>query len=99
VIELTGSRVMVTGGAGFLGRRIVARLEERGAKPIVVRSAEYDLTQPERVRAALADHRPRYVIHAAAGGGGGLVVGTVCSYPKFTPVPFREEHLWDGYPE
>jgi len=132
VIELTGSRVMVTGGAGFLGRRIVARLEERGAKPIVVRSAEYDLTQPERVRAALADHRPRYVIHAAAvvGGIGAnrrrpaeffyknavmgihliheawragveklLVVGTVCSYPKFTPVPFREEHLWDGYPE
>jgi GDP-L-fucose synthase len=132
MLELAGSRVMVTGGAGFLGRRIVARLEERGAKPIVIRSAEYDLTQPERVRATLADHRPRYVIHAAAvvGGIGAnrrrpaeffyanavmgihlvheawragveklLVVGTVCSYPKFTPVPFREEHLWDGYPE
>jgi GDP-L-fucose synthase len=132
VIELAGSQVMVTGGAGFLGRRIVVRLEERGAKPIVIRSVEYDLTQPERVRAALADHRPPYVIHAAAvvGGIGAnrrrpaeffyanavmgihliheawragveklLVVGTVCSYPKFTPVPFREEHLWDGYPE
>ena len=131
-IDLAGSRVMVTGGGGFLGRRIVIELEERGATPIVVRSAEYDLTEPERVRAALQESRPDYVIHAAAvvGGIGAnrerpgeffyanavmgvhliheawkagirklLIVGTVCSYPKFTEVPFREDDLWSGYPE
>jgi GDP-L-fucose synthase len=123
---------MVTGGAGFLGRRIVAALEERGAKPIVIRSADYDLTKPDRVRAALEDHTPQYLIHAAAvvGGIGAnrahpakffhdnavmgihliheawqagvekmVVIGTVCSYPKHTPVPFKEEDLWNGYPE
>jgi len=131
-MELGGARVLVTGGGGFLGRRIVAALAERGAEPIVVRSADYDLTQPERVRTCLADHRPDAVVHAAAvvGGIGAnraqpgrffydnavmgihlieearkagvaklLVVGTVCSYPKFTRVPFREEDLWLGYPE
>jgi GDP-L-fucose synthase len=123
---------MVTGGRGFLGRRIVSKLEERGTTPIVVRSADYDLTDPERVRAALVDARPDYVIHAAAvvGGIGAnrehpgrfffanaamgihlieearkaeirkvVVVGTVCSYPKYTEVPFREDDLWNGYPE
>lgn len=84
--ELAGSRVMVTGGAGFLGRRIVARLEERGAKPIVIRSAEYDLTQPERVRAALADHRPRYVIHAAAVVGGS---GRTAGVPRSSSIRMR----------
>ncbi len=131
-IDLAGSRVMVTGGGGFLGRRIVHRLEARGATPIVITSADYDLTEPERARAALLDSRPDFVIHAAAvvGGIGAnrdrpgdffyanavmgvhliheawqagirklVVVGTVCSYPKFTEVPFREEHLWNGYPE
>jgi len=130
--DLSGATVMVTGGAGFLGSRIVAQLEERGAKPIVIRSSDYDLREPERVRAALADHDPQYVIHAAAvvGGIGAnrehpgrffyenavmgihliheawqagieklVVVGTVCSYPKFTPVPFKEEDIWNGYPE
>jgi len=123
---------MVTGGAGFLGKRVVHKLEERGAVPIVIRSSDFDLTDPERVRAALADAHPDYIIHAAAvvGGIGAnrahpgkffyenaamgihlihearrtgvekmVVVGTVCSYPKYTPVPFREESLWDGYPE
>jgi GDP-L-fucose synthase len=123
---------MVTGGKGFLGRRIVSKLEERGATPIVVRSADYDLTDPQRVRAALEDARPDYVIHAAAvvGGIGAnrehpgrfffanaamgihliheawraeiekvVVVGTVCSYPKYTEVPFREDDIWNGYPE
>jgi len=130
--DLGGATVLVTGGAGFLGRRIVAALEERGAKPIVIRSADYDLTEPDRVRAALEDHTPEYVIHAAAvvGGIGAnrahparffhdnavmgihliqeawqagvekmVVIGTVCSYPKHTPVPFKEEDLWNGYPE
>lgn len=131
-MDLTDSRVMVTGGGGFLGKAITRQLEARGAKTIVIRSAEYDLTHPERVRAALQDADAEYVIHAAAvvGGIGAnrrhpggffyanavmgihliheawqmgirklVIVGTVCSYPKFCPVPFSEEHLWDGYPE
>ena len=131
-MDLTGARVMVTGGGGFLGRRIVHDLEERGATPIVIRSADYDLTEPERVRAALQESQAEYVIHAAAvvGGIGAnrehpggffyanavmgvhlihearhagirklVIVGTVCSYPKYTEVPFREEDLWSGYPE
>ena len=131
-MDLMGSRVMVTGGGGFLGRRIVHELEERGATPCVIRSMDYDLTDPQRVRAALEDAGAAYVIHAAAvvGGIGAnrihpggfffsnavmgihliheawragirklVIVGTVCSYPKFTPVPFREEDLWGGYPE
>ena len=130
--DLTDSRVMVTGGGGFLGRRIVHELRERGAKAIVIRSADYDLTDPERVRAALTDAQAEYVIHAAAvvGGIGAnrehpggffyanavmgvhliheawragirklVIVGTVCSYPKYTEVPFTEEDLWNGYPE
>jgi len=131
-MDLSGSRVMVTGGGGFLGRRIVHELEQRDATPIVIRSADYDLTEPERVRAALQDSHAEYVIHAAAvvGGIGAnrehpggffyanavmgvhliheawragirklVIVGTVCSYPKYTEVPFREEDLWSGYPE
>jgi GDP-L-fucose synthase len=123
---------MVTGGAGFLGKRVVHKLEQRGAVPLVIRSADFDLTNPESVRAALADAQPDSIIHAAAvvGGIGAnrahpgkffydnavmgihliheawragvekvVVVGTVCAYPKFTPVPFREEDLWEGYPE
>ncbi len=131
-MDLADARVMVTGGGGFLGRRISLKLEERGAGPIVIRSAEYDLTDPRRVRAALEEARAEYVVHAAAvvGGIGAnrqhpgrfffanaamgihlideawqagirklVIVGTVCSYPKYTNVPFREEDLWGGYPE
>lgn len=125
--------VLVTGGSGFLGRSVVARLRERGATNILVpRSAEYDLRDRDAIRRCLAAARPEVVIHLAAvvGGIGAnrehpgrffydnavmgiqlmeesrtagvqkfVTVGTVCSYPKFTPVPFREEDLWDGYPE
>jgi GDP-L-fucose synthase len=129
----TDRRVVVTGGSGFLGRQVVARLEDRGADVVAPRRVEYDLTVPDAAAALLADHRPATLIHLAARVGGigfnqaepaplyldnllmgthvieaarqaasvdkTVLVGTVCSYPKFTPVPFREESLWDGYPE
>ena len=131
-MDISDARVMVTGGGGFLGRRITNSLEARGATPVVIRSADYDLTQPEQTRAALKDSAVDYVVHAAAvvGGIGAnrrhparffydngvmgihlieearragirklVIVGTVCSYPKYTAVPFTEDHLWDGYPE
>jgi nucleoside-diphosphate-sugar epimerase len=131
-MDISDARVMVTGGGGFLGRRITNTLEARGATPVVIRSADYDLTQPEQTRAALKESAVDYVVHAAAvvGGIGAnrrhparffydngvmgihlieearragirklVIVGTVCSYPKFTAVPFTEDHLWDGYPE
>lgn len=130
--DISGSTVIVTGGGGFLGRRIVAELEARGANPVVIRRADHDLTHPEQVRGLFADHGAQYVIHAAAVVGGiganrarpaqffydnavmGLhlihegwqvgvpkmvIVGTSCSYPKFTNVPFGESDLWNGYPE
>ena len=130
---LSGKRVMVTGGAGFVGRRVVPRLRDRGvAEVFVPRRRDFDLTDPRAVAEAYEAGRPDVVIHLAAEVGGiganranpgryffanmamGLhlveearrrsldkfvQVGTVCSYPKDTPIPFREENLWDGYPE
>ncbi len=126
-------RVVVTGGAGFLGQNVVNELKQRGYSNIVVpRSREYDLTEQQQVRKLLSDTRPQLVIHLAAVVGGiganrenpgkyfydnlmmGVMlieesrragvdkivsIGTICSYPKFTPVPFKEEDLWSGYPE
>ena len=69
-IDLRDKEVIVTGGGGFLGARIVAALEARGAKPFVVRSDDYDLTQPEAVKALLSDRSAPYIIHAAAVVGG-----------------------------
>jgi GDP-L-fucose synthase len=129
---LSGRRVMVTGGAGFLGSHVVRKLCERGAWCFVPRSEDYDLREKDAIDRALADARPEIVLHLAAVVGGiganranpgrffydnaimGIQlmeqarlagvekyvgVATVCAYPKHTPVPFREESLWDGYPE
>jgi GDP-L-fucose synthase len=125
-------RVVVTGGAGFLGSQLVARLREQGLDPFVVRSREFDLTEPTEVERLFAETRPELVFHLAAevGGIGAnraspgrfwyanlvmgtnvleqsrrggveklVLVGTICSYPKLTPTPFREDDLWNGYPE
>ena len=129
----SGRRVVVTGGAGFLGRVVVGKLQALGADVAVPRSRDYDLTKPGVAERLLADTTPTHIVHLAARVGGigynqeapaslyldnllmgthiieaarvapsvekTVLLGTVCSYPKFTPVPFREESLWDGYPE
>ena len=125
-------RVLVTGGGGFLGSRLVERLTADGHDVVVARRRDYDLTHEEDAARLLAGTRPELVFHLAAevGGIGAnrenpgrywyanvlmgahmleqsrlhgvrklVVAGTVCAYPKHTPVPFREEQLWDGYPE
>src|SRR3954452_24677635 len=68
--ELRGRRILVTGGAGFLGRHVVSRLERMGATVFVPRSAEYDLRTRPGIDRALADGRPDIVIHLAAVVGG-----------------------------
>src|SRR5712691_1306938 len=129
----TTRRVMVTGGAGFLGTWVVQKLRQRGCQSIFVpRSKDYDLRRGEDLRRALADAAADIVMHLAARVGGiganrahpaeffydnlmmgvpllheawrtgvskFVAIGTVCAYPKNTPVPFREEDLWNGYPE
>lgn len=129
---LRGKRIVVTGGAGFLGSFVVDKLKGRGAEVFVPRSAAYDLVERDACRRLYKDARPDIVIHLAAKVGGiganrenpgkfffdnlmmgalmmeegrlhGLekfvALGTICAYPKFTPVPFKEENLWNGYPE
>ena len=132
-LELENKRIMVTGGAGFLGRQVVDRLHKAGANPdkiTIPRSRDYDLRTLEACQKAVQEQD--IIIHLAAHVGGiGLnkekpaelfydnlmmgaqlidcaykanvekfvCVGSICAYPKFTPVPFKEEDLWNGYPE
>src|SRR5262245_6509544 len=125
-------RVVVTGGAGFLGSFVVERVRREGARVVIPRSHDYDLVDRGAIRRLLAEARPQLVIHLAARVGGiganrenpgrylfenammGLqlfeecrlasvpklvAIGTICAYPKFAPVPFKEDDLWNGYPE
>ncbi len=133
VMELANKKILVTGGAGFLGKQVIDQLTQAGAKTeniLVTRSRDYDLTQLEACQRAVKGQD--IVVHLAAHVGGiGLnrekpaelfydnlmmgtqlihsayeagvekfvCVGTICAYPKFTPVPFKEDDLWIGYPE
>jgi GDP-L-fucose synthase len=131
--DLRNKRVLVTGGAGFLGRAVVDTLRRRGCTSIMVpRRRDVDLTDAAAIDGLLRRERPEVLFHLAAVVGGiganrenpgryfyenaimgiqlieyarryavekTIVAGTVCAYPKFAPVPFKEESLWDGYPE
>jgi GDP-L-fucose synthase len=126
-------RIVVTGGAGFLGGYVIEGLQKRGCKNILVpRIEEYDLVSLDDINRMYDDMKPDVVIHLAAvvGGIGAnrehpgeffyknlmmgvqlieqgrlsniekfVAIGTVCAYPKFTPVPFKERDIWNGYPE
>jgi GDP-L-fucose synthase len=126
-------RVVVTGGAGFLGSFVVEQLRAKGCRHIIVpRSRDYDLVQMEAVHRLYTDSTPDILIHLAARVGGiganqanpgrffydnlmmgsqlievgrqrGLkkfvATGTICAYPKFAPIPFKEDDIWAGYPE
>ncbi|MBI5068800.1 MAG: GDP-L-fucose synthase [Deltaproteobacteria bacterium] len=133
MLSWAAERVVVTGGAGFLGSYVVEELRRRGcAEVFVPRSRDYDLVDLQAVRRLYRDARPTLLVHLAARVGGiganrdspgsffhdNLMMGTqlleegrrvglrklvatatICAYPGNAPVPFREEDLWNGYPE
>ena len=133
IVDWKSQRVLLTGGAGFLGRVIARKLHERGCASVTIPLIEEcDLRETGEIRRILKEARPTMVIHLAAVVGGiganranpgkffyenavmgihlieearmaGVAkfvqIGTICAYPKFTPVPFKEDDLWNGYPE
>lgn len=126
-------RVLVTGGAGFLGSFVMEKLRDRGYTDVATfRRKDYDLTREAEVERLYRDFKPEVVMHLAAEVGGiganrdnpgrfffanmamgmhlieharktgvkkFVQTGTICAYPNLTPVPFREENLWNGFPE
>lgn len=126
-------KIVITGGAGFLGSFVLETLQKRGYNNLFVpRRKDFDLTVEADVERLYDEQNPAVVLHLAAEVGGiganrenpgrffyanmamgmhlieharrrkvkkFVQTGTICAYPKFTPIPFREEELWNGYPE
>jgi GDP-L-fucose synthase len=133
MLDLKNKKIIVTGGAGFLGKYVVRKLDEAGCKNIFIPAIEeYDLRELAVIKKMYAHAKADIVIHLAATVGGiganlgkpgsyfydnlvmgiqlieqaratdiekFVIIGTICAYPKLTPVPFREENLWNGYPD
>jgi GDP-L-fucose synthase len=133
MLDLKNKKIVVTGGAGFLGKFVIKKLTERQCKDVFVPEIEkYDLRKIDVIKKLYSETKPDIVIHLAAvvGGIGAnienpgsffyenlvmgvhlmeearlsnvekfVALGTICAYPKFTPVPFKEDDLWNGYPE
>src|SRR5262249_37633911 len=131
-MDLGRKRILVTGGGGFLGMHVLARLHGSGCRQVFApRRSEFNLVKLADIRKLVTGFRPEIVIHLAAMVGGigvharkpgaifyenimmgcqlmevcrevgvekFLSAGTICSYPKYTPLPFREDDLWNGYP-